>query len=36
MKESIFTLDGVVLTVGFVLLVVLGVVETLHTAIVIN
>ena len=36
MKERIFTVDGVVLIVGFALLVVLGVVETLHTPLVIN
>ena len=36
MKERILTLDGVVLIVGFALLVVLGVVQTLNTPLVVN
>ena len=36
MKERILTLDGVVLIVGFALLVILGVVQTLHTSLVVN
>ena len=36
MKERLFTLDGVVLIVGFALLVLLGVVLTLHTQFVIH
>ncbi len=36
MKERILTLDGVVLIVGFALLVILGVVQTLNTPLVVN